>query len=92
MSEIIYANEVNLLRDFINNEVQRFGLTPSPTSYATIGTKANAEFWEAIRANLQTIIDTSGLAASTGGKFTKAQRDGLVSKASEAYNRIIGIV
>jgi hypothetical protein len=92
MSDIIYANEVNLLRDFIHNEVQRFGLTPSPAYDINVGDIVDDAWWEIIRANLQTIIDTSGLEACAGNVITKAQRDGLINKASEAYKRTISVV
>lgn len=90
MSDIIKASEVNALRELINNEVTRRGYSVNSTSATSIGTKAAAAWWEAIRLNLNKIISTSDAAASTGGSITKSQRDSLVNKAKSMYNTTVG--
>jgi hypothetical protein len=52
MSDIIYAHEVNALREFIISEVQRRGIAVNSTSSASIGTHIDDAWWESIRLNL----------------------------------------
>ena len=90
-SDILYANEVNVLRDFIAYEVNRRSVTPDTVANVSSGTIVDDAWWTAIRANLSKILTVNANSAATaGGIITKTIRNSLRDDAVTAYNTMIG--
>ena len=90
-SDILYANEVNVLRDFIAYEVNRRSVTPDTVANVSSGTIVDDAWWTAIRANLSKILTVNAnSAAAVGGIITKTIRNSLRDDAVTAYNTMIG--
>ena len=92
MSKIIYAADVNILREYINLEIsRRSGVTANPTSTVSVGTIADDAWWNSLRTNLLKIVSFSDGNATAGGFITTSQRDTLVSQAKAAYDATIAL-
>lgn len=90
-SNILYASEVNVLRDFIAYEVNRRSITPNTVANVSPGTVVDDAWWTAIRTNLSKILTVSANSAATaGGIITKTTRDSLRDNAVTAYNTMVG--
>ena len=90
-SDILYSNEVNVLRDFIAYEVNRRSVTPDTVANVSSGTIVDDAWWTAIRANLSKILTVNANSAATvGGIITKTIRNSLRDDAVTAYNTMIG--
>jgi hypothetical protein len=91
MSKIIYAAEVNILREFINLEMERRDVAANATSTVSVGTIADDAWWNSLRTNLLKIVSFSGGNATAGGFITTSQRDTLVNQAVAAYDATIAL-